>query len=354
MISTFLATRRSRLASLVTCMLLGLGGCHSIDFYDQSLEAPVPPGMEPPREKSLVSLPTYRIAPPDVLQIEMLRLVPRPPYRAEVYDVLQIQVIGTLLDQPIAGYYLVEGEGTVNLGPAYGTVRVVGMTMEEIQEAIRQHLLQILREPEVSVQLVRAAGIQEITGPYLVAPDGTVNLRQYGSVHVAGKTVAEVKVALERHLSQFFDSPEAAVSVIGYNSKVYYIVNEGAGLGDGIVRVPITGKETVLGAIGDLGGISQLSSKKMWIARPAPGGFGCEQVLPIDWVAISQNGSAATNYQLMPGDRLFIAEDRTYALTNFIAKLFGPVERVLGISSLGANTIRNLQTLGRRYNLRRT
>ena len=53
-------------------------------------------------------------------------MVPLPPYRIETFDVLQIRVLGTLLDQPVDGFFLVEGEGIVTLGPAYGRVRVVG------------------------------------------------------------------------------------------------------------------------------------------------------------------------------------------------------------------------------------
>ncbi len=73
--------------------------------------------MEPPRERSMVSLPAYRVEPPDILQIEMLKLVPLPPYRIDIYDVLQIRVFGTLLDQPIDDFFLVEGEGIVTPRP---------------------------------------------------------------------------------------------------------------------------------------------------------------------------------------------------------------------------------------------
>lgn len=355
MISSCPSIRTSLTAVLAACaMICLLAGCHAIDFYDQSLERPVPSIMEPPREKAKMALPAYRIEPPDVLQIEMLKLVPLPPYRAEVYDVLQIKAMGTLLDQPIDGYYLVEGEGNVDLGPAYGKVRVAGMTIEGITAAVTKHLKQVLIGPEVSVQLARTAGTQAITGQYLVAPDGTVNLRQYGPVHVAGKTITEAKLALEKHLSQFFDSPEVSVDVSAYNSKVYYIITEGAGLGDNVTRVPITGSDTVLDAVGRLGGLSQMSSKEIWIARPAPGGFECEQILPIDWDAITRGASTGTNYQLMPGDRVFIAADGTYTLTNFIAKVTGPLERIIGITSLGANAIRGMQTFGRGFQLRRS
>jgi polysaccharide export outer membrane protein len=342
--------RLTMLAVPAIAALVCTTGCQVVDLHNPVLEAPLPPMMQAGTEMSMVSLPAYRIEPPDLLQIEMLKLVPLPPYRAQVYDVLQIQVVGTLLDQPIDNYYMIEGEGTVNLGAAYGTVRVAGMTIEEARDAINKQLRKILRNPEVSVQLARASGTQPVTGQYLVAPDGTVNLRQYGTVRISGMTVTEARVALQKHLSQFFDSPELSVDVLAFNSKVYYIITEGAGLGDNIVRVPITGNETVLDAISQIGGLSQLSSQGIWIARPAPAGFGCEQILPVDWNAITRGAATATNHQVLPGDRVFIAEDPTTALTNFIARVTAPVERIFGIMSLGISATRGAQTMGRGYN----
>jgi protein involved in polysaccharide export with SLBB domain len=298
-------------------------------------------------------LPEYRIEPPDVLQIELLKLVPPPPYRIESYDVLTISALNTFLDQPIQGYFLVEAEGTVNLGPAYGSFRVAGMSVEEAQLAIKAKLMNILREPEVSVQLARASGMQPVTGPYLVGQDGTVNLRQYGAVYVAGKTLTEAKLALEKQLSTYVDSPEVSVDIAAYNSKVYYIITEGTGLDDNVVRVPVTGNETVLDAVSQIRGLSAVSSKKIWIARPAPGGMGCEQILPVEWNAVTRGANVATNYQIMPGDRVFIAHDDTVAMTAYLGKIIGPIERVTGFGSLGADTIRNFQTLGRGYNQNR-
>jgi polysaccharide export outer membrane protein len=309
--------------------------------------------MEPPREVHKVSLPAYIVEPPDILSVEMLKMVPLPPYRIDVYDVLQIRASFTIPDQPIDNFYLVEAEGVVNLGPAYGSIRVVGMTIDEATAAMRQKLAEVLRNPEVSVQLARTAGTQPVTGQYLVGPDGTINLRSYGVVHVAGKNLVEIKIALQRHLAQFFDSPEVSIDVLGYNSKVYYVITDGAGLGDNVRRIPVTGNETVLDAVSAVGGLSQLSSKEVWVARPAPGNFGCEQILPVDYAAITRGGSAATNYQIMPGDRVFIAEDNVIGLNNVVGKFTAPIERLLGVSSLGASTVRGYQTLGRGYNQQR-
>ena len=330
--------------------MAGLAGCHAVDFYDSSLQRPAPPEMEPPRELSMVSLPAYRVEPPDILMIELLKMVPLPPYRVDIYDVLQIRVLGTLPDQPIDGFFLVEGEGIVTLGPAYGRVHVAGMTVEEASEAIATKLKLVLAKPEVSVQLARTSGTAPVSGEYLVGPDGTVNLRQYGTLHVAGKTVTEIRVELNRYLSRYFDSPDASVDVRQFNSKVFYVITEGAGMGDNIRRVPVTGSDTVMDALSAVNGLSQVSSATVWVARPAPGGFGCEQILPVDYEAITKGASSATNYQIMPGDRVFVAGDSMIATNSWLSKMTAPIERLLGIASLGTSSARSWETLGREYN----
>jgi polysaccharide export outer membrane protein len=349
MTTAHLLWKSLRFAVAMTCLVGGLTGCRVYNLHSDQLVQPVPPPMMPPSEKARVSLPIYRIGPSDMVNIEMLKMVPLPPYRAEVYDVLQIRVTNALPDQPIDNYFIVEAEGVVNLGPTYGTVRVVGMTIEEAKKAIEQKL-SFLREPEVSVQLARVAGAQSLTGQFLVAPDGTINLRQYGLVHVAGLTVTEAQIAIRKHLSHFLDSPELSVDVLAYNSQIYYVITQGAAVGDNVRRFPVTGNETVLDAITQIGGLSQQSSMHIYIARPGPANANCAQILPVDWVAITQDGATGTNYQIFPGDRIFIEQDQLVTLNNMLSKIIAPFERVFGFASLGLQTVRSGQTMGREYN----
>jgi len=145
------------------------------------------------------------------------------------------------------------------------------------------------------------------------------------------------------------DSPEVAVEIAGQDSRVYYIITEGPGLGDNVMRVPLTGNETLLDAISKVDGLSKLSSKKIWVARPAPGGVGCETVLPVDWEAISRGGEAATNYALIPGDRVFISEESPVESRSGWHLLTAPAEWLLGVASLGISTLRSSEVIGRSY-----
>lgn len=311
-------------------------------------DSQLPPGAYGPAgEGRMVSLPTYTVEPPDVLLIYAPGAVPRSPYFIQPQDQLQIVVVGTPPDQPIAGVYLVETGGIVTLGPAYGTVRLAGLTAEEARDEIVNHLSSIVQAPEVSLTVVQMAGQQDILGEHLVGPDGTVTLGKYGSVYVCGMTLAQARLAIEQHLSQYLENPQISLDVYSYNSKVYYVITSGAGLGDSITQLPITGNDTVLSALSRIGGLNQLASTNMWIARPAGPGMECDQILPIDYLGITMGGSSATNYQLFPNDRLYVASDKFVRLEQRIAKIIGPFERIFGITLFGAQTIQNLQRFPR-------
>jgi len=294
------------------------------------------------REKEKVILPEYRIEPPDVLQVNAVRLVPKAPYELRIGDELLIEVVGTLPDAPIRGTFPIGIGGVVDLRFSYGTVPVRGLTVEGAREVIEQHLEQFLREPQVTVTLGNIGTLQQITGPRPVQQDGRVNLGVYGQVNVAGLTIEEARKKMQEHLSEFLDNPEISVIVQNTNSKFYYLITQGAGVGDTIRRVPITGNETVIDALGNLGRIPQQNSTKMWIARPAPGRKGHEQILLVNWQAISQLGETDTNYQLLPGDRLYIAEKPFVRLDNDLRTLTRPFITASQFINLMLGTIRNL------------
>lgn len=341
-------TRRG-IAWLLIAYQAALTGCTA--FMEPRNPIPVtapeaPPTSPVPRELEKVTLPRYVIEPPDILLVEGVKLVPKSPHRIETFDVLLIRVIGAFPEQPIDNSYNVDADGTVNLGPTYGRIAVVGQTIEEAEDEIRAQLSKVLTDVDVSVSLLASAGAQAITGQHLVAMDGRVNLGTYGSVYVAGMTLEQARAAIELKLTERLDDPEVFVDVLAYNSKVYYIITQGAGLGDDVTRQPITGNETVIDAVAALGGISQVSSTRMWIARPAPNGVGCEQILPIEWNDIAQGASTATNYQLMPGDRLFIAQDRLTNFNTVVNKILNPFERMFGFISLGTSMANRIVRFG--------
>ena len=332
--------RRFVLVLLTLAVLAGAGGCRTWwGLTPVPAQVVAAPCQYVPHEGEKVSLPPYTIEPPDILLIDAQRIIPKEPFHIEPLDLLQVDADGTKLDAPIHGLYLVEPSGMLNLGASYGKVKVGGLSLEEATNAVVQQLRKTLNSPQATVTLNQSGGQQQIAGEHLVGPDGTVNLGTYGQVYVSGLTIQEACADIEKHLKQYLEAPEVSVDVYAYNSKVYYVVTQGAGFGDSIQKFPITGNETVLDAVSQVQGLSHLSSKNIWIARPAAG--HCDQLLPVRWDEIVAGGGTQTNYQVLPGDRVFISEDHMVRLDSEVQRLKSPFERIFGFSLLGFQTVQS-------------
>ena len=293
-----------------------------------------------PRELQKQPLPEYIIEPPDILLVDAVSVIPKPPYLVSPGDVLLARVANAFETDPISGAFPVEPDGTINLGASYGSISVTGKTITEARSAVVEALGKIIKEPKVFLALGQSRAMQQVRGQHLVTPDGYVRLGLYGAAKVVGLTVPEAKKAIEAHLSQYLQDPEISLDVLAYNSKLYYVIFDGGGNGQTILRLPVTGNDTVLDAIAQAGGLTAVSAQQIWVARPAPAGACCDQILPVDWCAITTRGRTATNYQLLPGDRLYVKADPLITTNTFLTRLFAPIERVLGITLLGNSTFR--------------
>lgn len=323
-------------------LLVASSGCH-LAFPGRNHDGPRPrvPATAP-REQTMVIQPDYIVEPPDVLNIEAISLVPKNPYLLRPFDVVSIFSTGLSEEEVIAGDYTVQPNGTIQLGHSFGVVQAAGRSAEELQADLLGKLKQDYKEPNIWVTLLQLGAQQQIIGEHLVSPDGKVNLGSYGEVRVIGMTLPETKLAIESHLQQFLEKPEVAVEVLGYNSKVFYVITQGAGLGDQVTILPVRGNETVLDAIGQIQGLQSNSSTRMWIARPGYNECGGDQILPVDWVAITQRGDIKTNYQILSKDRIYVSEDKLVAFDTMLGKIFSPFERLFGVTQLGTSTTSSL------------
>ena len=233
---------------------------------ERSAPAPTVPSPPPtqipvgsvPRELSKVALPPYVIEAPDRLLVEVIqrqREVDTDGVRERPADVpVRATITNRLPIQPISGTFAVRSDGTISLG-FWGSVPVSGLTLEQAAGAIRAHLA--MQEP----------------------------LKEYG-------TKAESLVVV--------------VDIATSTSKRYYVsVTDTAG--EKVFSVPVTGSETVLDALSDKKELPDVGGRrKVWIARRPLRPDQPLQILPVDWTAITQSGTPATNYQVMPGDRIHV------------------------------------------------
>lgn len=330
-----------RLFVVGSLVLAAVTGCHSTPTAADTQPAPVP------RELQKVSHPRYVIEPPDILQVDLLNAVPKPPYKVRPLDVIGVVVSNALPGSPVSGPFSVGPEGAIDLGAPYGSVSVAGLSLEEARQALIKAISRELKDPLVTVSLVQSRGMQQIRGLHIVRADGVVGLGSYGEVSVVGLTIAQAKEALEAHLSKYFRDPEVALDIVGYNSKVYYVVFEYGGAGQQVVRLPATGNETVLDGIAQVNGLPTVADpKRICLSRPGPEGCA-PQMMPVDWRAIIQDGDTRTNYQILPGDRILV---KAYPLVETdvkLARVISPIERLFGITLLGSSTVNSIRTNGK-------
>ena len=154
---------------------------------------------------------------------------------------------------------------------------------------------------------------QPITGRFLVRADGTVGLGKWGTVKVSGLKLDDASDAVRKHLanSQLTSATErdlaVVVDVAARNSKKYYVLADSPEGSQKVYAFPATWQETVSDAIASVDGLAATAAQKsIRIVRKKANG-GPDEVLTVDWIAITQNNVATTNYQIQPGDRVIVA-----------------------------------------------
>lgn len=298
---------RGSVGAAVGAALAAAVGCAHVPTGDHRLAAAppiaVPPPGAVPRELDKITMPPYVIEAPDILQIEVIDYKAVPQFNAAKTEQLKGPDGTPLVDyeysglpvQQVSGQFLVSQSGAVNLG-FWGTVTVAGLSVEQAGAAIRQH---VVRHPFWE----RAKR----------SPDNVI----------------------------------AIVDVAAYNSKQYYVILDGGGSGEQVLRFPMTGSETVLDALANAGGIHAVGSKRnVWVARRCPTPGRPEQILPVDWVGITQHGIGETNYQVLPGDRVYVKAQRLVTFDTALARVITPIERMLGVTLLGAGTVNQISGRG--------
>ena len=137
-----------------------------------------------------------------------------------------------------------------------------------------------------------------------VLPDGTIDLGRFGRLIVAGRTLEQIEsdvMAAVRGVEK--EAGAVNVRLVDAQSAVYYVLGEVNSPGS----YPFIGRETVLDAILAAGGLTDKASPcNIILSRPSVP-CGCRTVIPICYKHIVQQGDTTTNYQVMPGDRIYVA-----------------------------------------------
>ena len=146
-----------------------------------------------------------------------------------------------------------------------------------------------------------------------VLADGSLDLGAYGRAVVAGLTLEQAEQLIERTIieGEATKPEEKRKAYEGFHVNIrlvdsvhrFYVLGEVNSPGS----YPLAGYETVLDGILAAGGLtSEAAPCDLLLVRPTTP-CECRVTLPVCYREITQLGDTTTNYQLRPGDRIYVA-----------------------------------------------
>jgi polysaccharide biosynthesis/export protein len=116
----------------------------------------------------------------------------------------------------------------------------------------------------LDVLFIKVWNNSNLTGMVDVRPDGMISMHLIGEFKADGFTVKQLKDDITRRLSDVLKNPEVDVQVVKINSKRYFIFGEVGRQGE----FPLVGKTTLLDALSNAGGFRDFANpKKIYVLR---------------------------------------------------------------------------------------
>jgi polysaccharide export outer membrane protein len=177
--------------------------------------------------------------------------------------------------------------------------------------------------PDVLMISVRPA--PEINRDVVIRPDGRISFDLIGEVDVEGKTVEEIQKEITARIEQFIVHPDVTVILQTSNSRTYYVFGEVGSPG----AYPLIGHVTALQALGGAGGGTRFANLgAARLVRPTEG-KGLRYPVKFDQIAF--DGNAATNYELQPGDVIYVPPSTSAKIGYAIGVMLFPIQQILGL-----------------------
>ena len=181
----------------------------------------------------------------------------------------------------------------------------------------------LVQPPDVLTISVRPA--PEIQREVMVRPDGFISFDLVGEIEVGGKTIAQIHSEITKRIRKYIVHPDVTVLLAGSNSRKFYVFGEVRRPG----AYPLIGRVRVVEALAMAGGPGQLAAiGRARLTRPSSEG---DEAYHVDFEAITEDGSGATNFSLQPGDVIYVPASISGSIGYAIGNIFFPIQQIFGL-----------------------
>jgi polysaccharide export outer membrane protein len=136
----------------------------------------------------------------------------------------------------------------------------------------------------------------DVSGQFLVRPDGRISVPLIGDVTAGGRTPEQLEKDIAERLSKFIKGPQVNVGILSVGSKKYFILGEVNKPGSYPLVVPTN----VLEALVNAGGFRDFANtSKISILRG-------NKVLTFNYKQVTRGKKQEQNITLEPGDKIIV------------------------------------------------
>ncbi|MCM8812094.1 MAG: polysaccharide export protein [Candidatus Omnitrophica bacterium] len=173
----------------------------------------------------------------------------------------------------------------------------------------------------------------DFSGDFVVGPTGAIQYNYLGDVSVLGLTKNEVQEVITKLLEPYVRVPEVLVTIVGYNSKVVYVLGEVARPGKYIMRGDtIKLREAIVAA-----GLPTFfaAQRRTHVVKPD---IKKPKVRKVDLYKVLYQGKLEQDIDIYPGEIVVVPSTFLSGINRFLGQLLSP--------ATSAQTARSLATGG--------
>jgi polysaccharide export outer membrane protein len=174
------------------------------------------------------------------------------------------------------------------------------------------------RYPRYRVETGDALSIQfsfvtDFNQAVTVQPDGYINLREVGDLHVAGLTAPQITARVREAYAKILNDPVVSVSLTDFDKPYFLVGGQVAHPG----KFDLRGDTTVAEAIQIAGGFTDKSKdSQVLLFRKVSANW--VEARKLDMKKMLRAGNLAEDLHLEPGDMLFVPQNRISKIERFL------------------------------------